>query len=127
MDERMQPVPVGVTGELYIGGVALARGYWRRPELTAEKFVPHPFSRAGGSAAVPDGRPGALSGGRAVEFLGRSDQQVKLRGYRIELGEIEAVLRSQSEVQDAVVVVQEGVEERNGWWATWCGAKEPRR
>src|SRR5829696_941897 len=108
VDEQMQPVPVGVSGELYIGGVGLARGYWRQPELTAEKFVPHPFSERAGARLYRTGDLARYLADGRVEFLGRRDQQVKLRGYRIELGEVEAVLRSQSGVQDAVVVVQEG-------------------
>ncbi len=110
LDEGMKPVPVGVSGELYIGGVGLARGYWRRPELTAEKFVPHPFSERAGARLYRTGDQARYLGDGRVEFLGRRDQQVKLRGYRIELGEVEAVLRSQSGVQDAVVVVREGSE-----------------
>ncbi len=110
LDEGMKPVPVGVSGELYIGGVGLARGYWRRPELTAEKFVPHAFSERAGARLYRTGDQARYLGDGRVEFLGRRDQQVKLRGYRIELGEVEAVLRSQSGVQDAVVVVREGSE-----------------
>src|SRR6185369_8920975 len=108
VDEQMQPAPIGVSGELLIGGAGLARGYWRRPELTAEKFVPHPFSERAGARLYRTGDLARYLADGRVEFLGRRDQQVKLRGYRIELGEIEAVLRSQQGVQDAVVVVQEG-------------------
>jgi amino acid adenylation domain-containing protein/non-ribosomal peptide synthase protein (TIGR01720 family) len=108
VDERLEPAPIGVSGELLIGGAGLARGYMRRPELTAEKFVPHPFSGRAGARLYRTGDLGRYQADGQIEFLGRRDQQVKLRGYRIELGEIEAVLRSQSGVQDAVVVVQEG-------------------
>jgi SAM-dependent methyltransferase/acyl carrier protein len=110
LDSHHQPVPIGVAGELHIGGVGVARGYLNRPELTQEKFIPNPFDKSKvksqksklyktGDLAryLPDGK---------IEFLGRIDNQVKVRGFRIELGEIEAVLSQYPFIQDAVVVPQ---------------------
>jgi hypothetical protein len=106
LDARKRLSPLGVPGELYLGGDGLARGYLRRPELTAERFVDDPFR--GGRAPLSHRRSRALPGRRKLEFLGRLDHQVKVRGYRIELGEIEATLAlSHPRVKEAVVVARE--------------------
>jgi ubiquinone/menaquinone biosynthesis C-methylase UbiE len=129
LDRNMQPVPIGVVGELYIGGAGLARGYVSRPEQTAERFIPNPFSSHVGTGSAQDKVPvsgtistatvregerlyrtGDLARYRAdgmLECLGRIDSQVKIRGFRIELFEIEAVLRSNATVQECVVVARE--------------------
>lgn len=134
LDGQLNPVPIGVPGELYIGGDGLARGYLNRPELTAQKFIPHPFSKEQGtrnkeketeedSSVLPDHfcplpsgerlyKTGDLARYRAdgnIEFLGRIDNQVKIRGFRIELGEIEAVLSQHPAVFQTVVIVQEDI------------------
>src|ERR1043165_3743439 len=106
LDEALKPVPVGVRGELYIGGDGVARGYWNRGELTADRFVPDPFSRRGGDRLYRTGDEGRYLASGEIEYLGRSDQQVKLRGYRIELGEIEAALREHESVSNAAVAVR---------------------
>jgi len=107
LDRELSPVPVGVHGELFVAGVGLARGYLRRPDLTAQKFVPNPFAAEPGARMyrtadlvryLPDGD---------IDFLGRLDHQVKLRGLRIELGEIESVLGQHPGVREAVVLVRE--------------------
>lgn len=133
LDAQMQPVPIGVAGELYISGAGLARGYLNLPNLTAERFIPNPFSNRVsdrrsdfGVSAVPEpaeGQSNADAHGNLyktgdlarylpdgnIEFLGRIDHQVKVRGFRIELGEIEAVLRQHPDVREAVVVDRENV------------------
>ncbi|MGZ4123463.1 MAG: condensation domain-containing protein, partial [Tumebacillaceae bacterium] len=107
LDQHLQPVPIGVAGELHIGGVQVARGYHNRPDLTAEKFIPNPFVpgerlyKTGDLARfLPDGN---------VQYMGRLDYQVKIRGQRVEMGEIEEVLMQQTDVRDAVAVVREDV------------------
>ncbi|WP_437667767.1 amino acid adenylation domain-containing protein [Sorangium sp. So ce1182] len=107
LDQHQQPVPVGVPGEIYIGGAGLARGYLNRPELTAERFIRDPFGAEPGARLYRSGDLGRWLPDGNVEHLGRIDQQVKLRGYRVELGEIESVLLQHPAVREAVVVARE--------------------
>ncbi|MGQ0825940.1 MAG: non-ribosomal peptide synthetase [Actinomycetota bacterium] len=106
LDQWMQPLPIGVVGELYLGGVGLARGYLHRPDLTAERFVPNPFGEPG-SRLYRTGDLARFLDTGALEFLGRIDGQVKIRGHRIELGEIEAVTAGFPGVQQVAVTVRE--------------------
>jgi aspartate racemase len=108
LDANLQPVPIGVSGEIYLGGSGLARGYVKRPELTAQAFVPDPFSGKPGARLYKTGDLARYLPDGNVEYLGRLDHQVKVRGFRIELGEIETVLREHSSVRDVVVVAREG-------------------
>ena len=105
LDSHLQPVPIGVPGELYIGGVGLARGYFRRPDITDEKFIPNPFQEASRLYKTGD-LVRYLSDGN-IEYLGRIDNQVKIRGFRIELGEIESLLNQHPAVLQTIVIADE--------------------
>jgi surfactin family lipopeptide synthetase A len=107
LDSHLQPVPVGVSGELHVGGDALARGYLNRPDLTAEKFIPHPFSDEPGAHLYKTGDLARYLPDGNIEFIGRIDHQVKIRGFRIELGEIETVLSQNPAVRETVVMIRE--------------------
>ena len=107
LDTQLNPVPVGVPGEIYIGGDGLARGYLNRPDLTAEKFLPDPFSREAGARIYSTGDLARYLPEGNIEFMGRFDHQVKIRGYRIELGEIEAALADHPALRDVLVVARE--------------------
>ncbi|NJM65767.1 MAG: amino acid adenylation domain-containing protein [Acaryochloris sp. RU_4_1] len=106
LDEHQQPVPKGLPGELYIGGATVARGYLHQPELTTERFIPHPFSSQVGQRLYKTGDRVRYLADGSLLFLGRLDRQVKVRGYRVELAGIESVLQQQSEVRQAVVSVR---------------------
>ncbi|MBD2771550.1 non-ribosomal peptide synthetase [Iningainema tapete] len=109
LDNNLQPVPIGVPGELHIGGAGLARGYLNRPELTSEKFIANPFSQQEGTRVYKTGDLARYLQDGNIEFLGRIDHQVKIRGYRIELGEIEAVLSQHPVVFQTVVIAREDI------------------
>jgi acyl carrier protein len=107
LDAQLQPVPVGVPGELFIGGVGLARGYQQRAELTADKFIPHPVSDEPGARIYRTGDLARFLPDGQIEFLGRKDHQVKIRGFRVELGEVEATLQEYPSVLASVVMARE--------------------
>jgi hypothetical protein len=110
LDQYLQPVPIGVQGELYIGGGNLARGYLNQPVLKAERFIPHPFSDTPGARLYKTGDLARYLPDGNLEFLGRSDHHVKIRGYRVELGEVEATLEQHPAIRQAVVCPQEDIQ-----------------
>ena len=126
LDWNMQPAPVGVPGELYLGGDGLARGYWNRPDLTRERFVPSPFDPSGTARLYKTGDLARYREDGVIECLGRTDHQVKIRGFRIEMGEIETVLRQHPMIRDAAVVVGEDAVGAKTLWAYAATAPEAK-
>jgi amino acid adenylation domain-containing protein len=124
LDEKLQPVPAGTPGELHVGGPGVARGYLRRPELTAQKFIADPYSSDPGATLYKTGDLVRYLPDRNIEFLGRTDFQVKIRGFRVELGEIEAVLEKHEGVAEGVVVAREVDGEKR--LASYVVASRPR-
>ena len=118
LDDRLEPVPQGVSGELYIAGAGVALGYWKRPELTAERFLPDPFTNTAGATMYKTGDLGRWLPDGRLEYLGRRDAQVKLRGFRIEPGEVETALATHPNVRAAAVTVSGGA------LVAWCVWRE---
>lgn len=112
LDRNLQPVPVGVPGEIYIGGLLLARGYFDRPDVTSERFIPNPFGSLPGGRIYKTGDLARYLPDKNIEFLGRNDNQVKIRGFRVELSEIESTLGRHPFLRDAVVIAQDAGGEK---------------
>ena len=125
LDPSFQPAPIGVSGEIYIGGQNLARGYHQKTDLTAERFLPDPFSSLPGARLYRTGDLGRYLADGRIEYLGRKDSQVKLRGYRIELGEIEAALERHPDVRQAAVVLRDDLPAGRGLAAYFTSGRKP--
>ncbi len=107
LDSQLQHVPIGVAGELYVGGIGVGRGYLNRPALTAEKFIPNPFAETPGERLYRTGDLARYLANGQIDFLGRKDHQVKIRGFRVELGEIEALIRGYQGIKETAVIIEE--------------------
>ena len=127
LDSALNPAPIGVPGELHIAGAGLARGYLNRPELTAEKFISHPFRDDPNARLYRSGDLARYRADGGIEFLGRIDSQVKLRGFRIELGEIEACLRQHPKLREAAVLAQRRPSRRANAWSAYFVPKRRER
>jgi len=125
LGQSLQPMPVGIPGELYIGGTGLARGYFNRPDATAASFIPHPFSEVPGARLYRTGDLGRWREDGTLEFLGRCDSQIKVRGFRVELGEVETVLRQHPLVRQAAVALGEGTPEQRALVAYVVPSRRP--
>ena len=112
LDPWIQPVPIGISGEIYTSGEGLARGYLNQPDLTAAKFTPHPYSTKPGDRLYKTGDLGRCRSDGTIEFLGRTDRQIKIRGFRVELKEIESVLRQHENVKDVAVIHKDSSEDK---------------
>jgi amino acid adenylation domain-containing protein len=126
LDAELEPVPMGVAGDIYIGGDSVARGYLGRPALTADRFIPDPFSPQPGARMYRTGDRGRIRDGGVIEFLGRLDHQVKVRGFRIELGEIEAVIGQHPGVVEAAVAIHDNSPPPAGDGGSRVGAPDRR-
>jgi len=119
LDPGLRPVPMGIPGQLHIGGPGVARGYLNRPDLTSEKFIANPFSDDPGARLYQTGDVVRYQADGNMEFLGRVDNQIKIRGFRVELEEIEQALRSHDDVDDCVVVLREDDDKRLVAYVVW--------
>ena len=119
LDEQMKAVPVGITGELYISGVCVGRGYLNRAELTAQRYVPDSYSKEPGGRLYRTGDLVRYEADGTMQYLGRVDEQLKINGVRIEAGEIEAIVSEHERVEKCVVIARERREQASRWWDMW--------